>query len=282
MAIRGSQAFGLLGPGWLRTPVCFYLVLTYVRHWDTTSALAAAAVVGFLSWVVDRFTDVDLCFQVVYLVPGKAVDAIDQSVVVVDGCKVKEMAAQADVLDAHLAQKGLTLVPCELFDELGREWVLYGRVASAREDVSNKAPRRPARNTLASRLARRELCGAAVVAPRDRDWRPQGFGRFDWMSGAARKRIELERPLMTVSRTSVLEVLADVAACEGRGSCAAALAASVADAGVDADADESSAEGVLDASAEEDDCGELRQRRCNSASAASPATAAAAVAAVAA
>jgi len=73
--------------------------------------------------------------------------------------------------------------------------------------MPGEAPQRQQRkavNAVASMLASTELQGSAVVVPSDRQWRPKGFGRFDWMSGGARTRIALEKLEKTVCASSVL------------------------------------------------------------------------------
>lgn len=209
-----------LGLGELSKPLqvatCCFFICSSVKRWSYEHALAAAAIIGFLTWLFERLTRFELPFPVVYLVPSSESSATSsedrQGEVIVSGCRVREMPANSSALDRHLSERALRPLKCKVFEEDGLEWVLYARLGDASiastSAPSEERPRQGRRNAVASGLFGAELRGPAVVVPLEREWRPKGMGRIDWMSGAAKKRIAWEKPRKTVSREAVLRAFA--------------------------------------------------------------------------
>mmetsp|Transcript_22004 Transcript_22004/g.48638 ORF Transcript_22004/g.48638 Transcript_22004/m.48638 type:complete len:260 (-) Transcript_22004:72-851(-) len=186
-----------------------FVGLVFLKGWRWLTALGAALAAGSAAWLLERLTRFEHQFPVVYVAPGQAAaangaskdsDADEGSYkeVTAEGCRIRELMATASRLNSHLSERGLIKIECPLFLEQEKEWALYGRPPG---------PRKGRENAVGSRLAGVPLCGVCVIAPEDLTWRPQGYGKWDWMGGTAKERIKIEAVRCTVSLNSVLGVL---------------------------------------------------------------------------
>lgn len=215
----------------IHLPIAVFLGLIAVKGWKIHHALGAAAAISALTWMLDYFAPVEYSFSVVYIVPaGAAAEASDgkgpdKKLLYAGGCKLKEMPANSNSLDAHLQEKNLTPVDCAIFTELGKEWMLYGRAddaplpiaeeqATDSQDTPTPARKKGRLNAFATELAGVQLRGPAVVVPRDRDWRPSVLGRIDMLSGNAGKRQRIESAVKVVTCEALLQVHAAADAAE--------------------------------------------------------------------
>lgn len=198
--------------------LALFLALYWKRRWSLELALAAAAGFAVLCWLFDRFTRFEHHFQVVYIVPNSGSADGKNGVVVAEGCHLKEMSATSRSLEVHLNEKELRPVTCPLFEEAGREWVLYAREevpTSVLTDEAETVPEQPKRkkgklNPFASRFADMKLHGPAVVAPSDQGWKPAVLGKIDMITGAASRRTQEERFQKTVTLEAVQKVNDDI------------------------------------------------------------------------
>lgn len=201
----------------LRLPIALFLGLLVVRKWSLLQSIGVTAVVTFIAWLLDFFTPVENSFSVVYISPAAATESQDKRIRRAVGCNLKEMLANSRSLDAHLQDKGLTEVECSVFNDQGKEWVLYARnpvvIVDAEPVTDSQEHPAPVRkkgrlNPIASQLAGFPLHGPAVVLPADRSWKPTVLGRMDMISGAASRRRKVEGAVKAVTTDILLEVYA--------------------------------------------------------------------------
>merc|ERR1711971_972339 len=92
------------------------------------------------------------------------------------------------------------------------EWLLYGRANApalpiADSDEASLSTRPKGRvNVVATVLASTELRGAAIVIPKDREWKPTVLGRIDMLSGNATKRCASESATKVVTCKALLDI----------------------------------------------------------------------------